>query len=127
MKKLTRAEEEIMQAVWTLGEGTVGDIRTCLETQLQQPKPAQSTVSTIARILLDKGFLEHRAYGRTFVYSPKVSKEEYSRQSLQQLVSDYFGGSTNRLVSFLVKEEDLSLEELNRLMEKLDSTQKDQP
>ena len=127
MKKLTRAEEEIMQAIWALGEGTVGDIRTCLEEQLQQPKPAQSTVSTIARILLDKGFLEHRAYGRTFVYSPRVSKEEYSRQSIQQLVSDYFGGSTNRLVSFLVKQEDLTLEELNRLMEKLDPDQKDKP
>jgi len=100
MKKLTRAEEEIMQAVWALGEATVGDIRSWLEAQLQQPKPAQSTVSTIARILLEKGFLEHRAYGRTFVYTPRVSKEEYSRQSVQQLVSDYFEGSANRLVSF---------------------------
>ncbi|MCB9284336.1 MAG: BlaI/MecI/CopY family transcriptional regulator [Lewinellaceae bacterium] len=127
MKKLTRAEEEIMQAIWAMGEGTVGDIRTYLEEQLQLAKPAQSTVSTIARILLDKGFLEHRAYGRTFVYSPRVSKEEYSRQSIQQIVSDYFGGSTNRLVSFLVKQEDLSLEELNRLMEKLDPDQKDKP
>lgn len=116
-----------MQAIWAMGEGTVGDIRTYLEEQLQLAKPAQSTVSTIARILLDKGFLEHRAYGRTFVYSPRVSKEEYSRQSIQQIVSDYFGGSTNRLVSFLVKQEDLSLEELNRLMEKLDPDQKDKP
>ena len=124
MKRLTRAEEEIMQAVWALEECTVGDIRTYLETQLQLPKPAQSTVSTVARILLEKGFLEHRAYGRTFVYSPKVSKEEYSRQSIQQLVSDYFGGSANRLVSFLVKQEDLSLEDLNKLMEKLDQDQK---
>ena len=123
MKKLTRAEEEIMQAVWALGEATVGDIRNWLEAQLQQSKPAQSTVSTIARILLEKGFLEHRAYGRTFVYSPKVSKEEYSKHSLRQLVSDYFGGSANRLVSFLVKQEDLTLEELNRLMEKLDKDQ----
>ncbi len=127
MKKLTRAEEEIMQAVWALRECTVGDIRTYLETQLQLPKPAQSTVSTVARILLEKGFLEHRAYGRTFVYSPKVSKEDYSRQSIKQLVSDYFGGSANRLVSFLVKQEDLSLEELNRLVEKLDPDQKSKP
>ncbi|MBK6621041.1 MAG: BlaI/MecI/CopY family transcriptional regulator [Saprospirales bacterium] len=127
MKKLTRAEEEIMQAVWALGECTVGDIRTYLETQLQLPKPAQSTVSTVARILLEKGFLEHRAYGRTFVYSPRVSKEDYSRQSIKQLVSDYFGGSANRLVSFLVKQEDLSLEELNRLVEKLDPDQKSKP
>lgn len=123
MKKLTRAEEEIMHAVWALGECTVGDIRTWLEAQPEQSKPAQSTVSTIARILLDKGFLEHKAYGRTFVYSARISKEEYSRQSLRQIVSDYFGGSANRLVSFLVKQEDISLDELNRLVEKLESDQ----
>jgi BlaI family transcriptional regulator, penicillinase repressor len=120
MKKLTRAEEEIMQAVWALNECTVGDIRSWLESQPEPSYPAQSTVSTIARILLEKGFLEHKAYGRTFVYSPKVSKEAYSRHSLRQIVSDYFGGSANRLVSFLVKEEDISLDELNKLIEKLD-------
>lgn len=123
MKKLTRAEEEIMHAIWALGECTVGDIRTWLESQPEPSKPAQSTVSTIARILLDKGFLEHKAYGRTFVYSARISKEEYSRQSIKQLVSDYFGGSANKLVSFLVKQEDLSLEELNHLVEKLESDQ----
>jgi predicted transcriptional regulator len=123
MKKLTRAEEEIMHAIWALGECTVGDIRTWLEAQPEPSKPAQSTVSTIARILLDKGFLEHKAYGRTFVYSARISKEEYSRQSIKQLVSDYFGGSANKLVSFLVRQEDLSLEELNHLVEKLESDQ----
>jgi predicted transcriptional regulator len=125
MKKLTRAEEEIMQAIWALGEATVGDIRTWLEAQPEPAHPAQSTVSTIARILLDKGFLEHKAYGRTFVYSPRISKEEYSRQSIQSILSDYFDGSANRLVSFLVKQEDLSLEELNALIEKLNEGPKE--
>ena len=125
MKKLTRAEEEIMQAIWALGEATVGDIRSWLEAQPEPSHPAQSTVSTIARILLDKGFLEHKAYGRIFVYSPRISKEEYSRQSIQSILSDYFDGSANRLVSFLVKQEDLSLEELNDLIEKLNEGPKE--
>lgn len=124
MKKLTRAEEEIMQAVWALDECTAGDIRQYLEEQMGLNKPAHSTVSTMARILLDKGFLAHKAYGRTFVYKALVSKEDYSSQSLRQLVSDYFGGSPNRLVSLLIKQEDLNLDELNDLLNQLDQDPK---
>ena len=121
MKKLTKAEEEIMQIIWEIAPCTVADIRNYMEQELGMKKPPHSTVSTMVRILDDKkGFLKHTAYGRTFVYEPAVSKEEYSHQSVQKLVRDYFGGSMNRLVSFLVKEEDLSLGELNELMDKLE-------
>ena len=119
MQKLTRAEEEIMQIVWRLGECTVGDIRTEVERS-EGHKPPHSTVSTIVRILDEKGFIDHRAYGRTFVYTPRVTKEMYSRQSLRTLLQDYFGGSANRLVSFLVRQEDLSLKELSELIDKLE-------
>ena len=75
----------------------------------------------MVRIMDDKkGFLKHKAYGRTFVYEPAISKEEYSRQSLKTLVRDYFEGSMNRLVSFLVEEKDLSLSELSELVGKLE-------
>ena len=78
-------------------------------------KPPHSTVSTMVRILDDKkGFLKH-TYGRAFVYEPAISKEEYSRQSLKTLVSDYFEGSMNRLVSSLVKK--FEPRELNELVE----------
>ncbi|MEQ8705570.1 MAG: BlaI/MecI/CopY family transcriptional regulator [Phaeodactylibacter sp.] len=121
MKKLTKAEEEIMQIIWEIAPCTVSDIRTYMVEELGLKKPPHSTVSTMVRILDDKkGFLKHKAYGRTFVYEPAVTKEAYSRQSVQTLVQDYFGGSMNRLVSFLVQEEDLSLRELNDLMEKLE-------
>lgn len=121
MKKLTKAEEEIMQIIWEITPCTVSDIRQYMVEKLGLKKPPHSTVSTMVRILDDKkGFLKHTAYGRTFVYEPAVTKEEYSRQSVQTLVQDYFGGSMNRLVSFLVQEEDLSLLELNDLMEKLE-------
>lgn len=121
MNKLTKAEEEIMHIIWEIAPCTVSDIRSYIVEQLGQPKPPHSTISTLVRILDDKkGFLKHTAYGRTFVYEPAVSKAEYSRQSLQALARDYFGGSMNRLVSFLVKEDDLNLKELNELLDKLE-------
>lgn len=121
MKKLTKAEEEIMQIIWEIAPCTVSDIRNYMVGEMGLKKPPHSTVSTMVRILDDKkGFLKHTAYGRTFVYKPKVTKDEYSRQSVRTLVQDYFGGSMNRLVSFLVQEEDLSLRELNDLMGKLE-------
>ena len=124
MKKLTKAEEEIMHELWELGEGTVGDIRERLALKAKGEKPAHSTISTMMRILGEKEFVSHKAYGRTFVYQPMVSKTDYSHQSLQTLVRDYFGGSANRLVSFLVKERDLSLDELNELAKKLNDHDK---
>ena len=125
MKRLTKAEEEIMQIIWQLGRCTVSDIRDYMEKELGLPKPPHSTVSTIVRILDDKkGFLDHKAYGRTYEYFPLVSKEEYSNQSLNKLVTDYFEGSMNRLVSFLVKKENLSKEELSDLLRELDDDDK---
>ena len=119
MKKLTKAEEELMQIIWQLKECTVGDIRTYMADELGMTKPPHSTVSTMVRILDEKGFVEHRAYGRTFVYTPKVTRDDYSKQSLRRLVSDYFGGSTRKLVSFLVAENDLRLQELSQLLDQL--------
>ena len=115
-----------MQIIWEISPCTVGDIRDHIDRELGQKKPPHSTVSTIVRILDEKGFLTHEAYGRTFVYSPAVRKEEYSRQSLRRLVRDYFDGSTNRLVSFLVKDNDLSLEDLSELLERLEEGPADQ-
>lgn len=124
MKKLTKAEEEIMQVLWDLKEGAVGDIRTRLAEKAGGKMPAHSTISTMMKILGEKGFVSHKAYGRTFVYRPELSKAEYSQQSLHTLMRDYFGGSANRLVSFLVKERDLSVGELNELLERLEDPKK---
>ncbi len=118
--RLTRAEEEIMQIIWQLGPCTVSQIRDFMAENLGMPKPPHSSISTIVRILEEKGVLTHKAYGRTYEYIPKISKEAYSRDSLQKLVSDYFGGSMKRLVSFLVEEKNLSLKELNELMARLE-------
>jgi BlaI family penicillinase repressor len=111
MQKLTKAEEEIMQMFWDRGPSLVSD----LIQEMSEPKPPHSSISSIVRILERKGFLTHKAYGRTHEYRPLISKKEYSRFSLRKLVSGYFDGSFNELVSFLVKEEDLSLSELEEI------------
>ncbi|NRB64806.1 MAG: BlaI/MecI/CopY family transcriptional regulator [Saprospiraceae bacterium] len=120
MKRLTRAEEEIMHIIWEIAPCTVADIRNYIEHQLGQERPPHSTISTLVRILDDKkAFLTHRAFGRTFEYTPTITKAEYSRQRLQKLVGDYFEGSMHGMVSFLVREKDLSTKELEALLDRL--------
>ena len=126
LQKLTKAEEEIMQIIWVLGPCTVSDVRNYIKEQLGEKKPPHSTISTIIRILEKKEFLNHKAYGRTYEYRPVITKEEYSKFSLNTLVKDYFGGSMNKLVSFLVEKNDLSITELNDLLDRLDDTNEDQ-
>ena len=111
MQKLTKAEEEVMQYLWELERATVSDV---IE-RLPEPKPPHSTISSIIRILEKKGAVDHKAYGRTYEYFPLVTKEEYTAGSLNQLASDYFGGSLRKMVSFLVQREDLSLGDLEEI------------
>ena len=124
MKKLTKAEEEIMQIIWDLGPCTVSQIRTVIAKQTGKDKPPHSTVSTIVRIVEEKGFLSHKAYGRTYEYRPIITRKAYSKTSLKKLVNDYFDGSMNHLVSFMVKEEDLKISELTDLLNQLDDSEK---
>lgn len=109
---LTKAEEEIMQIIWQLQPCLVRDI---LE-HLADPDIPHSTVSSVVRILEKKGFVGHKAYGKTHEYFPTVSKEEYAAQGVSNLMEKYFGGSPGKLVSFLVQKENLSLSELAQLM-----------
>lgn len=116
-KSLTKVEEEIMQLIWAQNEPrTVSQLIDLME----EPKPPHSTISSIVRILEKKEFVDHKTYGRTHVYFPIVQKKDYTRFSLQRLIGNYFEGSTNELVSFLVKENDLKLKDLGELMEQLE-------
>jgi BlaI family transcriptional regulator, penicillinase repressor len=117
MKPLTKAEEDIMQIIWQLERCTVSDVRDFIQKEIGGEKPPHSTISTIVRILEEKSFLDHKAYGRTYEYFPLVSKADYSRRTLKKFVSDYFEGSMNELVSFLVKEEKIDMDELSKLLE----------
>jgi predicted transcriptional regulator len=119
---LTRAEEEVMQILWDLGEGLVHDV---LE-KLPEPKPAYNTVSTVIRILEQKGFAGHKAYGRTYVYFPLVSKKDYTRSYFRNMVSGYFGNSYKALASFFASEEELGLKELEEIRNMIDKEIKNQ-
>jgi predicted transcriptional regulator len=112
---LTKAEEEIMQYIWQLDRCTVTNILDLHPS----PKPPHSSVSSVVRILERKGFVDHKAYGRTYEYFPLITKDEYSRRSLISLIRNYFDGSTPQLVSFLIEEDETSIDELQELIKKL--------
>ena len=116
MKRLTKVEEEIMQMFWDNGPSTVSG----LIERMSPPKPPHSSISSIVRILEKKEFVDHKAYGRTYEYFPIIEKESYSKFSLKRLVSNYFEGSMSELVSFLVKEDDISVDDLKELTKKLE-------
>jgi len=120
LKELTKAEEQVMQYLWDLEKCFVKDILA----QMPEPKPAYNTVSTIVRILEEKGFVDHKAYGKTYEYFPKVSKEDYSRFSAGNLLSNYFNGSVKELVSFFVKERELNMDELDEILKSIDKNDK---
>lgn len=120
LKELTKAEEEIMQYLWDLEAASVKDI---LE-QMKEPKPAVNTVSTIVRILEQKGFVSHRSKGRGYEYYPKISKAEYQEFSLNKVVHSYFGGSLSKLVSFFVEKEDLKTSELDDILKIIEKNRK---
>ena len=100
MTELTKAEEQVMHYLWELEKAFVKDV---LE-KMPEPKPAYNTVSTIIRILEEKGFVAHQAFGKTHQYYPLVAKKDYSSFSAGNLVSNYFNGSVKELVSFFIKE-----------------------
>lgn len=121
MQRLTKAEEEIMHIIWQLERCTVSDILDIIErTDKERGRPPHSSISTIVRILEDKNFLSHKAYGKTYEYFPIVSKEDYSKKTLTKFISDYFEGSASNLVSALVKDEKLDADELKKLLDMLD-------
>ncbi len=111
--RLTKAEEQIMQILWDMEEGLVKDIRN----RFNDPKPARNTVSTVVRVLERKGFVGHRAYSNVHIYYPLVSKSEYSKHQLFGLMESYFNNSFPALASFFAKEKDMSIRDLEELME----------
>jgi len=122
MRDLTRAEEQVMQVLWKIKKGFVKEI---LE-HFDDPKPAYNTVSTIVRILQEKGFVTHKAYGRTHEYYPIVTKSDYSKAHLGTFVNDYFSNSFEKMVSFFAKEKSISLKEMEEIMKIMQSEVKKQ-
>ncbi|NSL90580.1 BlaI/MecI/CopY family transcriptional regulator [Chitinophaga solisilvae] len=120
MKQLTKAEEQVMQALWQTGPAFVKDIIEAMP----EPKPHYNTVSTLVKILMEKGFIDFKAYGKSHQYFPLITKDAYSHKTVNNLVKGYFGGSFSNLVSFFVKEKELSVSDLEKLLQKIKDTQK---
>lgn len=114
-KTLTKAEEEIMQALWQLDKAFVKDIVDLLPA----PKPHYNTVSTIIKILCDKGFVGFESFGKSNRYYPLVQKDEYSKKTMNQFVSKYFNGSFAGMLSFFAQENDITVQELEAILKEL--------
>ena len=112
MKELTKAEDQVMQILWKLEKAFVRDIID----QMDEPKPAYNTVSTIIRILEKKGFVGYTAYGKSHQYYPLIDKSSYSDFALSGVITNYFNGSLSNLVSFFAKEHKLDVKDVDEIM-----------
>ncbi len=118
LRDLTKAEDQIMRILWQLKKGFIKDIAD----QMPEPKPAYNTIATVLKVLKTKGFVDHENVGNMYTYFPLVEEKEYTRFAFNKIFSNYFGGSYQRLVSFLVEEKGMNSEtrkELLKLAEKL--------
>ena len=114
MEELTKVEERIMLIFWKLKNAFVKDVIAELP---DEPKPPYNTISSVARILAGKGYLNYKAYGKTYEYFPAITQAEYRKIKLKRLLTGHFAGSPASLVSFMIKEEKISREEIEKLKE----------
>ncbi|SFG75481.1 BlaI/MecI/CopY family transcriptional regulator [Pedobacter insulae] len=112
MRELTKAEEQVMLILWEMKEGLVKDVID----KMDPPKPAYNTVSTVIRVLEGKGFLSHKAIGNTHIYFPLITEDEYKHFAFDKVMNNYFENNYQSLVSFLVKEKNMDMEELDELI-----------
>ena len=122
LKPLTRAESELMNLLWDQPQGmTINDIVSLYP----EPQPARTTVATFLKILEAKGYVEHRRIdgtGRTFVYSPLLTRERYVTCVLRDVKDTIFGSSVKKMVSFFVQHEEISDEDLREILNMINDT-----
>ena len=116
-RQLTKAEMEIMNVLWEKANGmTTHEIID----QYPEPKPAYSTIATFLKILTNKGFITSRKQeggGKTFVFTPLVSREAYTNRVMKEVKSTFFAGSLKSMLSYFAKQEEVSEEDLQEIME----------
>ena len=116
MEALTKAEEKVMQILWKLKKAFVKDV---IE-EMDPPKPPYNTISSVVRILVEKGFVGYKAYGRTYEYFPKISKLQYKKFTFGQMLRNYFDGSYETMFSYMVDEEQISDSEITEIKKIID-------
>lgn len=112
MKKLAKREEQIMQVYWELGEAFIKEVIP----HLPDPKPHYNSVATMVKILEEKGFLSHETVGNVYRYFPTISKEDYQRHDMKDIVEKYFDNSYPRMLAFFAKQQKLSEAELSEIL-----------
>ena len=122
MKSLTAKEEEIMRFFWEKGPMFVKQLVELYE----EPRPHFNTLSTIVRGLEEKGYLSHTAYGNSYQYYAVVSEKDFGRKNQKSIISKYFNNSFLGAASSLVKEEDISVEELKELVRMVEQGKEDE-
>ncbi|MDD3788498.1 MAG: BlaI/MecI/CopY family transcriptional regulator [Petrimonas sp.] len=115
MKELTAKEEEVMRYFW---ENEALFVKQLVE-MYPDPKPHFNTLSTFVRMLEEKGFLSHEALGTTYRYFAVISEEEYRNGTLKNVVKKYFDNSYLSVVSSLIKDENISVEEIRKLLDEV--------
>jgi predicted transcriptional regulator len=118
MKHLTNREEEIMEIFWEKGSLFVKDVIDLMT----EPKPHYNTISTIVRLLEDKRFLGHEQFGNTHRYYALITREEFSKNSIKNLVNKYFNTSYSSVVSMFVKEQAITTEEIKELIRQVENS-----
>ncbi|MBQ9137450.1 MAG: BlaI/MecI/CopY family transcriptional regulator [Alistipes sp.] len=114
-QELTRAELDIMQILWRIEKGFVNDILEAMPA----PKPAYNTVSTIVRILEKKGFVAHKAFGKSHEYYPTITRQQYTSTFMSGVLENFFGGSVGNMVSFLSNDKGISVSEADEIIKML--------
>ncbi len=117
MEELTKTEERVMQILWKLKTAFVKDI---IDAMPDEPKPPYNTISSVVRLLESKGFVSYKAYGKTHEYFPAISKAEYRKETLKKMLSGYFDNSAESLFSFMLKEDQLSEKDINKIKQIID-------
>jgi BlaI family transcriptional regulator, penicillinase repressor len=113
---LTDAEEQIMKLLWKLDRAFIRD----LVNEFPDPKPAQTTVLTLLKRMIDKGFVSYKVYGNSREYFPLVEKSDYFSDHIHGLIKDFFNNSTAQFASFFTNETEMSPEELRELRDLVD-------
>lgn len=121
MEELTRTEERVMQILWKLKKAFVKDI---IEAMPDEPKPPYNTISSVVRLLEKKEYVGYKAYGKTYEYFPLISKTDYRKASFKKMFTNYFDSSVESLLSFMVKEEKVSKEDIEKIKELIDKNVK---
>ncbi|NHF58729.1 BlaI/MecI/CopY family transcriptional regulator [Flavobacteriaceae bacterium TP-CH-4] len=116
MNELTKAEEQVMHYLWELKKAFLKEI----VEKFPEPRPAYTTISTVVRVLVKKGFIKFNTFGKIRQYYPSISKEHYFKRHMNSMIANFFEGSKSKFAHFFTEDEDLNLtqlEEMKQLIE----------